>query len=65
MKTIAFIFTALLFAPLAALHAVDFLVCEPIAKGADMLNGGGKGSLTAPSADDWLAVISKAAASAK
>jgi hypothetical protein len=37
----------------------------PTAKGADSLNGGGRGTLTAPSADDWLAVIASKAASTR
>ena len=37
----------------------------PAANGAATLNGGGKGTLAAPSADDWLAVIAKDAASTK
>ncbi len=37
----------------------------PAVQGATSLNGGSKGILTAPSADDWLAVIAKAADSAR
>ena len=37
----------------------------PTIKGAASLNGGSKGTLTAPSADDWLAVIAKETASTK
>jgi hypothetical protein len=37
----------------------------PTVKGAASLRGGSKGTLTAPSADDWLAVLAKKAPSAE
>ena len=68
--------TALLLTPLAAMHAgetskpnVVFLLADaggkPTTRGAATLNGGSQGTLTAPSTDDWLAVIVKESVSAR